>query len=160
MKFLRLMLLTVVLSPFSIRAEESVWDKGVPVLENPVEMTVYRSPTCGCCGKWLEHMKKHGFTVRDIKSNDMDRIKKELGVPENLQSCHTALVNGYVVEGHVPAADVQKLLQAKPEAAGLAVPGMPAGTPGMEMGGKKDPFAVLLFDKKGRVSTFQEYRFY
>lgn len=160
MKFLRLMLLTVVLSPFSIRAEESVWHKGVPVLENPVEMTVYRSPTCGCCGKWLEHMKKHGFTVRDIKSNDMDRIKKELGVPENLQSCHTALVNGYVVEGHVPAADIQKLLQAKPEAAGLAVPDMPAGTPGMEMGGKKDPFAVLLFDKKGRVSTFQEYRFY
>ncbi|CAI8909596.1 DUF411 domain-containing protein [Methylocaldum szegediense] len=160
MKFLRLTLMAVVLSTFSVHAEESIWDKGAPLLENPVEMTVYRSPTCGCCGKWLEHMKKHGFVVRDIKSNDMDRIKKELGVPDKLQSCHTALVNGYVIEGHVPAADVQKLIQTKPEVSGLTVPAMPVGTPGMEMGGKKDPFAVLIFDKSGKVDTFQEYRFY
>ncbi len=160
MEFLRLTLTAVVLSAFSVHAEESVWDEDVPVLEKPVEMTVYRSPTCGCCGKWLEHMKKHGFVVRDIKSNDMDRIKKELGVPDNLQSCHTASVDGYVIEGHVPAADVQKLLQTRPEASGLTVPAMPAGTPGMEMGGKKDPFAVLIFDKNGKVSTFHEYRFY
>ena len=160
MKILRLTLMTALLSALSAHAEESVWDKGVPAVEKPAEMTVYRSPTCGCCGKWLEHMKKHGFTVRDIKSNDMDRIKKDLGVPENLQSCHTAVVGGYAIEGHVPAADVHKLLQTKPKAAGLAVPAMPAGTPGMEMGGKKDPFAVLLFDKKGNAGTFQEYRFY
>jgi hypothetical protein len=90
----------------------------------------------------------------------MDRNKKELGVPDKLQSCHTALVNGYVIEGHVPAADVQKLIQTKPEVSGLTVPAMPVGTPGMEMGGKKDPFAVLIFDKSGKVDTFQEYRFY
>lgn len=160
MKVLRLMLMPMLLSVFSVHAEESVWDKGVPVLEKPADMTVYRSPSCGCCGKWLAHMEKHGFTVKDLKTNDMDRIKKELGVPENLQSCHTAVVDGYVIEGHVPAADVLKLLDARPGAAGITVPAMPVGTPGMEMGGKKDPFAVLLFEKNGKASTFQEYRFY
>ncbi len=141
-------------------AEGSVWDKPTPALTHPVEMTVYRSPSCGCCGKWEEHMKKHGFTVKEIQSEDMDAVKQKLGVPKALQSCHTAVVEGYVVEGHVPAGDVKKLLQTKPQAAGLAAPGMPAGSPGMEMGGKKANFSVLLFDKQGNTDVFHGYSDY
>jgi hypothetical protein len=152
--------LTVLALPVQAAAE-SVWDpKPGGAAQPPVEMTVYRSPTCGCCGQWLEHMTKHGFVITDIKTDGMDAIKKKYGVPENLQSCHTALVDGYVIEGHVPAADVRALLQKRPQAAGLTVPGMPSGTPGMEMGGRKDPFAVLEFDKKGSAKTFHEYGAY
>ena len=123
----------------------------------PVEMTVYRSPTCGCCGKWLEHMKQDGFVVKDIQTEDMDAIKRQHGVPDNLKSCHTALVGGYVVEGHVPASDIRSLLEKKPAVVGVGVPGMPAGTPGMEMGGRKDPYAVVQFDKNGQATVFHDY---
>jgi len=124
---------------------------------SPVEMTVYRSPTCTCCGRWLEHMKQNGFAIKDIQTEDMDAIKRRQGVPDALQSCHTALVGGYVVEGHVPAQDVRSLLEKKPAIVGLSVPGMPAGTPGMEMGGRKDPYAVVQFDKSGKVTVFHDY---
>lgn len=132
----------------------------VPVAANPApSMTVYRSPTCGCCGKWIEHIKAQGFKVEDIQSGDMDQVKDRLGVPEPLRSCHTAIVGGYVVEGHVPAADILGLLKQKPkDAVGLAVPGMPAGTPGMEMGGRKDPYDVVEFDKQGKTRVRHEYR--
>jgi hypothetical protein len=153
-------LLALALLAGPLQAEESGWDRGAPALDKPVDMTVYRSPSCGCCGRWLEHMKKNGFVVKDIKTEDMAGIKKKYGVPENLQSCHTALVGGYVVEGHVPAADVAELLKRHPKAAGLTVPGMPTGTPGMEMGGGKDPFAVLEFDKQGKTRVFHDYRSY
>lgn len=139
---------------------ESVWDKETPVVAGPLEITVYRSPTCNCCGKWLEHMAKQGFQVNDMVTEDMDAIKRKFGVPKKLASCHTAVINGYVIEGHVPAGDVKKLLTAKPAVAGIAVPGMVTGTPGMEMGGKKDPFAVLSFDKSGRSATFSDYPSY
>jgi hypothetical protein len=132
-----------------------------PAAKPSQAMTVYRSPTCSCCGKWIEHVKAQGFTVEDIKSGDMDQVKDRLGVPEALRSCHTASVGGYVVEGHVPAADILDLLKQKPkDAAGLAVPGMPAGTPGMEMGGRKDPFDVVEFDKQGKTRVRHEYRNY
>lgn len=121
------------------------------------EMTVYRSPTCGCCGKWVEHMKKNGYTVKDIQTEDMPAIKQQYGVPAELASCHTAIVNGYVVEGHVPVADVNDVLKKKPVTHGIAVPGMPMGTPGMEMGGKKDPYAVVQFDKDGKATVFHDY---
>jgi hypothetical protein len=160
MKRPKAILLALALLAGPLQAAESLWNQGAPVLDKPVEMTVYRSPTCGCCGKWLEHMKKNGFVVKDIKIEDMPGIKKKYGVPENLQSCHTALVGGYVVEGHVPAADVGELLKKRPNAAGLTVPGMPSGTPGMEMGGRKDPFTVLEFDKQGNARIFHEYRSY
>lgn len=150
--------LTVLASP--LQAAESPWDRGAPILAKPVEMTVYRSPSCSCCGRWLEHMKKHGFVIKDIKTEAMDTIKREQGIPETLQSCHTALVDGYVVEGHVPAADVAAILNKRPKAVGLTVPGMPVGTPGMEMGGKKDPFTVLEFDRNGDTRVFHEYRAY
>jgi hypothetical protein len=122
------------------------------------EMTVYRSPTCTCCGRWLEHMKQNGFAIKDIPTEDMDAIKRQHGVPAALQSCHTALVGGYWVEGHVPAEDVKKLLRDKPAVAGISVPGMPVGTPGMEMGPRQDPFAVMQLGKSGITSVFHDYR--
>lgn len=127
------------------------------VKDTPIEITVHRSPTCGCCGKWMAHMQNNGFAVTEIQSGDMDAIKRQHGVPDSLKSCHTALVGGYVVEGHVPAEDVKALLKSKPAAVGVSVPGMPAGTPGMEMGAKKDPYAVVQFDKGGKVSVFHDY---
>ncbi len=139
---------------------QSVWDKPAAALSEPTQITVYRSPTCGCCGKWLEHLKKHGFEVKDIKTEEMSVIKGQLGVPQHLGSCHTALVNGYIIEGHAPAGDIIKLLQDKPDIAGLTVPGMVTGSPGMEMGGDKEPFAVFSFDKKGKTEKFREYLFY
>lgn len=123
----------------------------------PMEMTVYRSPTCGCCGKWLEHAKQSGFKINDVISEDMDAIKARFGIPEKLASCHTAVVDGYVVEGHVPAADIQKLLQSKAKVAGIAAPGMPMGSPGMEMGGQQDAYKVVSFDKEGKFEVFASH---
>jgi hypothetical protein len=141
-------------------AEPSLWDQPTEPLAKPTEITVYRSPSCGCCGKWLDHMKQHGFSIKDVKDNDMDGIKRKLGVPASLHSCHTGVVDGYLIEGHVPAKDVKNLLKTKPDLAGLAVPGMPVGPPGMVMGSRKDPFAVLGFTKDGRSSVFSDYSSY
>ncbi len=138
-------------------AEIGIWDKPSPALTRPTEVTVYRSPSCGCCGKWIAHMEKHGFSVKEIQTEDMDSIKQQLGIPKALQSCHTTKVDGYVLEGHVPAGDVKQLLSTHPKAAGLAVPGMPANSPGMEMGGGAPNFSVLSFDKQGNTSTFHDY---
>ena len=110
----------------------------------PIEVTVWKSPTCGCCSKWVDHMRASGFTVVTHDTVNVDPVKKRLGVPADMVSCHTAVVNGYVIEGHVPAADIQKLLRDKPKVTGLAVPGMVAGSPGME-GGRSDPYAVVTF---------------
>lgn len=123
----------------------------------PTEITVYRSPSCGCCGKWLDHMRRNGFVVKDIQTDDMPEVKARHGVPDALQSCHTALVAGYVIEGHVPAADVRTLLDQRPSVVGLSVPGMPVGTPGMEMGGRQDPYAVVQFDQAGKASVVHDY---
>lgn len=111
------------------------------------EVRVYKSRGCGCCGEWEKHLRAHGFAVRSHFVDDIAAVKRELGVPDALASCHTALVAGYVVEGHVPAADVRRLLREKPAALGLAVPGMPAGSPGME-GGTPRPYATLAFDAR------------
>jgi hypothetical protein len=157
MTLLKTLSIALAVLPLSVQAAESAPDRGTPVPSKPVEMTVYRSPTCSCCGRWLEHMKKNGFLIKDIKTTDMESVKSRYGVPDSLQSCHTALVSGYVVEGHVPAGDVAELLKKRPRATGLTVPGMPMGTPGMEMGGKADPFAVLEFDKDGTTRVFHEY---
>lgn len=153
-KSLAIVFLSVFLSP---AWAEGVWDKPAEVAAKPVEMTVYRSPTCGCCGKWIEHMKKQGFVIKDIKREDMDALKLQLGIPAELQSCHTAQVGDYVVEGHVPAADVRKMLADKPALAGLAVPGMVSGSPGMEMGGRKEPFDVVGFDRAGKANPIKSY---
>lgn len=101
------------------------------------EITVYRSPTCSCCEKWLDHLKQNNFKVNDNIVEDVQSVKSKYGVAAEMASCHTALIDGYVVEGHVPAADIEQLVKKRPNALGIAVPGMPTGTPGMEMGEKK-----------------------
>jgi hypothetical protein len=121
------------------------------------QMTVYKTPTCGCCGKWVDHMKANGFDVKVMEVPNTAEYRQKAGVPQKMASCHTAFVNGYAVEGHVPAADVQRLLKTKLKAKGLAVPGMPLGSPGMEQGPNRQAYSVLLFDEKGAVSEFQKY---
>ena len=121
-----------------------------------VEMHVYKTPTCGCCGKWVEHMKTAGFAVTVTDTVDLSPIKQRLGVPRSMSSCHTAVVNGYVVEGHVPATTVQKLLKERPAIVGIAAPGMPAGSPGME-GPVKQRYDVVTFDRSGQSRVFTSH---
>lgn len=120
------------------------------------EVTVHRDPGCGCCGAWIEHLRRAGFPVKVVQTRDLAAVRSRLNVPADLGSCHTAEVQGYVVEGHVPAAAVRQLLAQKPEAVGLAVPGMPIGSPGME-GGAAETYEVVLFGPQGR-RTFARYR--
>ncbi len=120
------------------------------------EVTVYKSPTCGCCKLWIDHLKSNGFTVRAHDTENVIAHKQRLGLPPDLASCHTAVVNGYVIEGHVPASDIKRLLKEKPKIAGLAVPGMPMGSPGME-GPAKESYEVKTFDKNGRVTTYARH---
>ncbi len=119
-------------------------------------MTVYKTATCGCCGKWVDHLKANGFTVKVEIVPDMGASRQKLGVPEKLASCHTGVVAGYSIEGHVPAADIKRLLKEKPAGKGLAVPGMPMGSPGME-GPNADSYATLLFDNEGRSTVFAKH---
>ncbi|ESS71351.1 hypothetical protein MGMO_105c00030 [Methyloglobulus morosus KoM1] len=126
--------------------------------EKSVDIVVNRSPTCSCCGKWVEHLEQNNFNVKDIVSGDVQAIKNKYGITQDLASCHTAIVDGYVVEGHVPASDIRTLLKNKPDIVGLTVPGMPNGTPGMEMGGKKDAYEVIGFDKKNQHHVFNSYQ--
>ena len=121
------------------------------------DITVYRSPSCGCCSGWIKHLQEHQFNVIDIKTNNMNKLKQKYGIPDKLASCHTAIIDGYVIEGHVPATDIKQLLSQKPDIVGLTVPEMPVGTPGMEMGKRKDPFSVLAFDKDGKTTVFKQY---
>ena len=114
------------------------------------QVMIYRSPTCGCCEKWADHLSANGFNVSLESREDLTQIKNKLGIPPDLQSCHTAIVNGYVIEGHVPAEDIKSLLEFRPEAKGLAVPGMPVGSPGMEMGTRTENYEVILFGPENR----------
>ena len=119
---------------------------------------VWKSPTCGCCGKWVEHLRAAGFDVQVKDSARMSTVKSQLGVPDDLQACHTAKVGGYVVEGHVPAADIVELLAKKPDVSGISVPGMPMGSPGMEVpSGEKEPFETLTFDRSGKTKVFAKH---
>lgn len=120
-------------------------------------VTVYRSPDCSCCGGWIKHLKAQGFEIKDFPTVEIELLKQKHNVPDNLTSCHTAIINGYVIEGHVPADDIKRLLQQKLNVAGLSVPQMPVGTPGMEIGNQKDPFTVFSFDDKSRIAVFSEY---
>jgi len=120
----------------------------------PIPITMYKSPTCGCCGAWGDHMKANGFAVTVKDEENMSAIKTDVGVPGRLQSCHTAVVEGYVVEGHVPADLVKKLLAEKPRVVGIAVPGMPVGSPGMEQGNARQPYDVVTWDAQGRTTVY------
>jgi hypothetical protein len=129
----------------------------LPLAASAAEITVYKSPYCGCCGAWVDHIKAAGHAVKTVEMEDLTGIKKMTGVPEPLQSCHTAVVGGYVIEGHVPAADVARLLREKPKARGLAVPGMPVGSPGME-GPNPDVYDVLLFQADGTAAVYGRHQ--
>ncbi len=124
---------------------------------NAAAMTVMKSPSCGCCAKWVEHARAHGFTVKVVDLADITAAKAKAGVPAKLASCHTALVGGYVVEGHVPAADIKKLLATKPKAKGIAVAGMPMGSPGMEHGNHHEPYQTILFTADGKTAVFARH---
>ena len=121
-----------------------------PVIE------IFKTESCGCCGAWVEHLKANGFVTRVVNVDNPSDYRERGGIPNELGSCHTGMVQGYAIEGHVPASDIKRLLATRPKARGLAVPGMPLGSPGME-GPRKDPFDVLLVDAKGRSSVFKHY---
>ncbi len=121
-----------------------------------VEITVYKTPTCGCCGKWVDHLENNGFKVNAKNKTDLSSIKQQLGIVTNLQSCHTAMVGGYFVEGHVPASDIKKMLLTKPDIKGITVPGMPMGSPGME-GARVDKYDVLAVHKNQKITLFSRY---
>lgn len=117
------------------------------------EVVVYKSPECGCCTGWADHVAANGYAVTTRDLPDLETVKKTAGVPAELQSCHTAVVGGYVIEGHVPASAIDRLLAERPSVRGLAVPGMPIGSPGME-GPDPEPYDVMSFDKSGKTSVF------
>ena len=121
------------------------------------EVVMYKDPNCGCCGKWADHMREHGFKVKEVATTQMGQVKGEAGVPQALGSCHTAKVGGYVVEGHVPAADVRRMLTDKPAIAGISAPGMPMGSPGMEGPYPADRYDVVSFDAQGRTAVYASH---
>jgi hypothetical protein len=118
---------------------------------------VVKSPYCGCCAHWVDYLRAEGFDVRVTEAEDVTPAARRLGVPDDLRSCHSASIEGYAIEGHVPAADIRRLLAERPAAAGIAVPGMPLGSPGMEVGDRQDPYEVLLVDRTGQTSVFNRY---
>ena len=135
-----------------------------PVAKAPTQaalppMTVYKSAACGCCAAWVEHARKAGFTVRIVDTEDLASVKREMGIPARLHSCHTVVMGNYLLEGHVPASDVKRLLREKPAVRGLAVPGMPVGAPGMEQGpsANYDRYEVLAFMENGATSVYARY---
>lgn len=123
---------------------------GAPLME------VYKSPSCGCCGDWIKHLRANGFDTRVHDVEDTGEYRRRYGVPDQFASCHTGVAAGYAIEGHVPAREIKRLLAERPQAQGLAVPGMPAGAPGMD-GPKNDPYDVLLFQRDGRYVTYARY---
>lgn len=140
-----------------VSTTKGIQDKQTPLKSTALNATVYHSPDCNCCGGWIDHLKTQGFQITDFSTPDIERVKQKYNVPDNLSSCHTAIVNGYVIEGHVPANDIKRLLQEKLSIAGLSVPQMPVGTPGMEIGNQKDPFTVFAFDDNNSVAVFNKY---
>lgn len=117
---------------------------------------VYKSPTCDCCSEWIKHLQRNGFAAKIHNVQDTSAYRAKFGVPYELGSCHTAIVGGYVIEGHVPAREIKRLLAEKPRAKGLAVPSMPLGSPGME-GPRSDSYEVLLFQADGKFAVYQKY---
>lgn len=158
MKYLITLLTLIILLPSTVSAE-SRWSPSQPpsLIEKSLNITVYRSASCGCCKDWVSHLKKHDFKVEDVVSDDMNSVKKKLGLPAELASCHTGVIDGYIIEGHVPAQDIKQLINQKPDIAGLSVPQMPHGTPGMETG-RSDDFYVVAFDKRGNMGAFNHYK--
>ena len=125
---------------------------------NRPNMTMHRSPTCGCCGAWAAYIRRAGFSITIVNESDLAPTKSRAGVPDALQSCHTAFIDGYVVEGHVPVEAIEKMLSERPAIKGIAVPEMPTGSPGMEIPMMKpEPFKVIAFSQMGSSATFMDY---
>jgi len=132
---------------------------GIPGLapaQSLPQVTVYKGPSCDCCNAWVKHLRANGFRVEAHEVGDLGRTRQQYGVPQALASCHTATVGGYAIEGHVPAADIKRLLKERPKAAGLAAPGMPQDAPGMDLA-TGEPYDVLLFTADGRHKVYQHY---
>lgn len=124
-----------------------------------LSVEVYLAPTCGCCGEWVAYLEEEGVavTTHEVDQATLNDKKREAGLRAGLASCHTAFVEGYVIEGHVPLPDIRRLLEERPDVAGLTVPGMPVGSPGMEMGDRRDPYDVLTFRADGETEVFASY---
>ena len=120
-------------------------------------LKVYKSPTCGCCADWVTHMQENGFDTQVTETENLFPIKTMAQIPAGKGSCHTGFIDGYVIEGHVPADEVARLLKERPEAIGLTVPGMPVGSPGMEMGDRRDPYEVLLINNDGSTEVWSRH---
>ena len=144
---------------FNALAADPFWKQGIT--DEKHEIIVYRSESCGCCKGWIEHLKEHNFEVKDVRVETVDPYKTNLGVPREAASCHTAVVDGVVIEGHVPAQDIKRLLTAKGDIRLLTVPAMPSGTPGMDMpGAPKQDFKVFAISEDDSVSVFNSYSDY
>ncbi|WP_299684144.1 DUF411 domain-containing protein [uncultured Tateyamaria sp.] len=130
-----------------------------PARATSAQIEVFKSPTCGCCAAWVDHLIGAGFdpVVRDVDQDTLWEMKERAGVPPELSSCHTAFISGYVVEGHVPAGDIQRMLAERPNGLGLTVPGMPIGSPGMEMGSQRDAYDTLLVLRDGTTKVFARH---
>ena len=118
---------------------------------NAATIAVVKDPNCGCCTQWIEYLRRSGFVVTVTDTPEQPQISAQMGVPEDLRGCHTGTIDGYVIEGHVPAEDIRRLLAERPNAKGIAVPGMPMGSPGMEQGGMKDAYMTVLFGDNGQT---------
>jgi len=143
---MKLMISTALLAAVLALAAPAAWAENTKAV-------VYKSPTCGCCTKWIDHLEQNGFEVEARDVPDVTPIKRANGVPPGMTACHTAMVGGYFIEGHVPAEDVKRLLEEHPQIAGLTVPGMPVGSPGME-GPRPERYRVLAVGHDGKISTF------
>ena len=156
MRTFRYAVLTLALAaPAAVLAQRAA---GKPAAAAPQAITIYKTATCGCCTKWVSHLQANGFAPEVHDRSDMDALKDSLGVPPALRSCHTAVAGKYVIEGHVPAADLTRLLAAKPAGTlGLAVPGMPVGSPGMEMGARGVAYDVVAFGPAGSTHVFAKH---
>lgn len=120
-------------------------------------ITVHKTPTCGCCNAWIDHLRTNGFHVEAVDVQDTRPMASRLGVPDNMRSCHTGEVAGYAIEGHIPADDIKRLLNERPDIVGLTVPGMPLGSPGMEAGGRTQPYSVFAIERDGSTSVFAQH---
>jgi hypothetical protein len=147
----------IVLSDGAAKPSATPVPPAVDVPSGPGDVIVYKSPTCGCCDGWIAHMRANGFRVVERDTSDVGAIKRRLGVLPTLVSCHTATVAGYVIEGHVPADDIARLLEERPQILGLAVAGMPAGSPGMESATPFEPYDVVAFDARGATSVWAKH---
>jgi len=121
------------------------------------DFTIYKSPYCGCCTAWAEQIEEAGFNVTIVEQANNNQLRKEHSISSELTSCHTGIVEGYAIEGHVPVEDIKRLLREKPAVAGLAVPGMPASSPGMDVPGNTDPYQVIVFRKDGKKAVYNQY---